>query len=46
MPRLTNDAVMERYGYRLCSNCNSDMPVDGFVAGWCKGCVDSEQEAK
>jgi hypothetical protein len=35
---MNNDAVMERFGYEICTNCNCDMPADEFVGGRCGVC--------
>jgi RNA polymerase-binding transcription factor DksA len=35
----TNDAVMERAGFRICDTCNADMPAEGFVLGTCAYCT-------
>jgi len=37
---MDNQEVMERFGFRICSRCNADMPADGFVEGRCRYCAE------
>jgi hypothetical protein len=39
---VNNREVMERFGYRICAECNSDMPAVKFVGDRCQYCKDDE----
>jgi ribosomal protein L40E len=43
---MNNREVMERFGFRICSECNADMPADGFVGDLCRYCSAEQRAAR
>jgi hypothetical protein len=40
--QYSNDEVMERFGYRICPQCNGDQVADRFVGPFCEYCGEGE----